>query len=440
MRFRWAKLIAAPGNDLKSLDGCRAMNILFLSQIVPYPPHGGVLQRGYNLIREIGKRNTVHLLAFVHPDVLGTVELLDESRRALGEHCRTIEYFELWPKKSKANRIAGLLWGGVSGLPFSVLAHRSGKFEASMAAVLRREMIDLVHFDTLALGQFGRDTKGIPRVLTHHNIESQLMQRRADTEGNPLAKLYLSQQARKISAYELAECGKFDLNVFVSDTDAASLKSRLPGIRAEVIPNGVDLQYFKLDRTDDVAGRPTLIYTGGMNMFANRDAVLFFLREMWPAIKQGVPEVRFYAVGQDPPAELLRMAEADPSVVVTGFVDDIRPLVAQSAVYVVPLRVGGGTRLKILDAMAMERAIVSTSVGAEGINVTSGKNILLVDEPAEFAAKTLELLRNPDRRSSLGLEARNLVESEYSWDRIGGKLQVAYESVLASKRSHGAAA
>jgi sugar transferase (PEP-CTERM/EpsH1 system associated) len=416
------------------------MKILFLSQIVPYPPHGGVLQRGFNLIREIGRRNEVHLLAFVHPDVLGSVELLDESRKALGEHCRKIEYFDLWPKKSKVHQTAGLLWGGMSELPFSVLAHRSGVFEASMAEVLRREEIDLVHYDTLALAQFSRDTKGVPRVLTHHNIESQLMKRRADTESNPLAKFYLSQQARKISAYELAECGKFDLNIFVSDTDAASLKNRLPGIRAEVIPNGVDLQYFKLDPTDDVAGKPTLIYTGGMNMFANRDAVLFFLREIWPAIKQEIPEVRFYAVGQDPPSELLRMADGDSSVVVTGYVDDIRPLVAQSAVYVVPLRVGGGTRLKILDAMAMERAIISTSVGAEGINVTSGKNILLVDAPSEFAARTLELLRNPDLRAKLGLEARKLVESEYSWDRIGGRLQDAYESVLTGKRRYGAAA
>ena len=170
MRFRWVELNTTPGNDFMSLDGSHGMNILFLSQIVPYPPHGGVLQRGYNLIREIGKRNAVYLLAFVHPDVLGTPELLEESRKALSKHCRKIEYFELWPKKSKVHQTAGLLWGGMSGLPFSVLAHRSGAFEATIAEVLRRETIDLVHYDTLALAQFGHDTKGIPRVLTHHNI------------------------------------------------------------------------------------------------------------------------------------------------------------------------------------------------------------------------------------------------------------------------------
>jgi sugar transferase (PEP-CTERM/EpsH1 system associated) len=416
------------------------MNILFLSQIVPYPPHGGVLQRGYNLIREIGRRNAVYLLAFVHPDVLGNEELLAESRKALSEHCRQIEYFELWPKKSKLHQVAGLLWGGMSEKPFSVLAHRSGAFKASMNDVLRRERIDLVHYDTLALSQFADDASGIPKVLTHHNIESQLMRRRADTESNPLAKWYLSREAAKIGAYELAECGKFDLNIFVSDTDAASLNARLPDIRTEVIPNGVDLQYFRCDRKDEDSGSSALIYTGGMNMYANRDAVMFFLREIWPAIKQGVPDVRFYAVGQDPPAELLRVAEGDSNVVVTGYVDDIRPFVGKSTAYVVPLRVGGGTRLKILDAMAMEKAIVSTSVGAEGINVIDGKNILLADEPGDFAVKTVELLRDPGLRRRLGADARRLVESEYSWDRIGGKLQDAYESVVAGKAESGAAA
>lgn len=429
-------------NDIWYCLSCWAdrlnVKILFLSQIVPYPPHGGVLQRGYNLIREIGKRNTLYLLAFVHPDVLGHAGLLEESRKALSAHCQQIEYFELWTKKSKIHKLAGYLMGGLSGLPFSVLAHRSSQFRASMHKILGRETIDLVHYDTLALAQFNDIGKGIPKVLTHHNIESQLMARRAEKESNPLAKFYLTQQTRKLNAYELAQCDQFDLNIVVSDTDVASLKHKLPTIRTETIPNGVDLRYFKPEHRENNPGEPRLIYTGGMNMFANRDAVLWFLREIWPMIKAELPAVKFYAVGQDPPTELLKMTETDPGVIVTGYVDDIRPLVDQSVVYVVPLRVGGGTRLKVLDAMAMEKAIVSTTIGAEGIHVTSGHNIVLADEPREFARKTLELLRNPDLRSSLGMAARNLVETEYSWEFIGGKLQAAYESVLANPRRCGA--
>ncbi len=278
--------------NFKGLSGHHRMNILFLSQIVPYPPHGGVLQRGYNLIREIGRRNSVYLLAFVHPEVLGNAELLDASRKALSEHCRQIEYFELWPKKSKLHRAAGLLWGGISGLPFSVLAHRSRAFKASMSEILRRETIDLVHYDTLALAQFADDATGVPKVLTHHNIESQLMSRRADTESNPLAKWYLAREAtedRRLRARAVRQVRPEHLRL--GHGRGVPEASDCPTIRTEVIPNGVDLRYFKCDREDEDPGKPTLIYTGGMNMYANRDAVMFFLREIWPAIKQGMPGV-----------------------------------------------------------------------------------------------------------------------------------------------------
>jgi len=408
------------------------MKILFLSQIVPYPPHGGVLQRGYNIIREISKRNDVYLLAFIHPDVLGNNGLVEESREVLSAYCRNIEYFELWAKRSNIHKYAGYLWGALSGLPFSVLAHRSEQFRKSISRILASERIDLIHYDTIALAQFRNVGTGIPKILTHHNIESQLMERRSIREENPLARIYTREQARKIRAYELEQCTQFDLNITVSDADAAYLKGNLPSIRTETVPNGVDIEYFKAEN-GNTPKETALIYTGGMNMFANKDAVMYFLKDIWPKIRAEIPDVKFYAVGQDPPPELLQVAEKDRAVVITGYVDDIRPYVAQSSVYVVPLRVGGGTRLKILDAMAMRKAIVSTTIGAEGINATDGKNILLADKPGDFAAKTLMLLKSAAKRSILGAEARKLVESEYSWEIIGRKLQTSYASVQEEK-------
>jgi polysaccharide biosynthesis protein PslH len=411
------------------------VKILFLSQIVPYPPHGGVLQRGYNIIREIGKRNDVYLLAFVHPDVLRNDRVIEESKKALEAHCRKVEYVELWAKKSNLHKYAGYLWGAVSDQPFSVLAHRSEPFRNAIRRMRDSDKIDLVHYDTLALAQFRHDSTGLPDVLTHHNIESQLMERRSSTEVGILARIYTRQQAEKIKAYELSQSPQFDLNITVSDADAAHLKAMLPGIRTATVPNGVDIDYFMSDN-GNAQKEPALIYTGGMNMFANRDAVIYFLENIWQKIKAAIPNVRFYAVGQDPPQELLQMAAKDNGVVITGYVDDIRPYVTRSSVYIVPLRVGGGTRLKILDAMAMGKAIVSTTIGAEGIHATNGKNILLADDPCEFADRTLELLKSPALRLSLGAEARKLVEHEYSWDIIGRRLQDAYESVLAQKKTN----
>lgn len=403
------------------------MKVLFLSQIVPYPPHGGVLQRGYNLVRELGREAKVHLLAFVHPDVLPTEAACRESQVALENFCESVEYFSLWPKASPVHRIAGLAAGVLSSRPFSVLAHRSAAFERRVSELVASNIFDVIHVDTIALAQFLDRRWAIPTVLTHHNIESQLMERRAGAETGLLARLYLRRETQKLLAYEAKVSGTFDVNVFVSQPDEKLLNERVPGLCTAIVPNGVDIEYFMPNQGPDA---PALIYTGGMNMFANRDAVMFFLSDIWPLIRTRVPGVRFYAVGQDPPRELSALAERDPQVVVTGYVTDVRPLVRDASVYVVPLRVGGGTRLKVLDAMAMGKAMVSTSIGCEGLDVRPDEHLLVADTPEQFADRTVALLEDKNRRFSLGRAARELVERRYSWRTIGGQLLDAYRMAI----------
>ena len=403
------------------------MNILFLSQIVPYPPHGGVLQRGYNIIREIHKYNKVHLLAFIHPDVLKTEREVEDAKIELGKFCESVEFFPLWVKESKMNKYVGLLMGLFSTRPFSVHAHRSRSFQAKIVQLLEKEKIDLIHYDTISLSQFVHADGNIPKVLTHHNIESKLMERRAKVEKNLFAKIYLSLQTQRLRNYERGESPKFAANIVMSDTDGEELKKIAGHIELAVAPNGVDTEYFTPTQGNETL---SLVYTGGMNMFANKDAVLYFLNEIWPAIKAKEPNVEFYAIGQDPPPELVQISQTDRQVIVTGYVDDIRPFVAKASVYVVPLRVGGGTRLKILDAMAMGKAIVSTSIGCEGLSVEDGTNILMEDDPILLAAKTVDLLRNLEKRKKLGKAARMLVESEYAWPVIGETLQRVYERAV----------
>lgn len=407
------------------------MKVLFLSQIVPYPPHGGVLQRGYNLVRELGRGATVHLLAFVHPDVLPTEAACRDSQAALEKFCEAVEYFPLWPKASPVHRIAGLAVGALSTRPFSVLAHRSATFRRRVAELVETKNFDVIHVDTIALAQFLDQRWSIPTVLTHHNIESQLMERRAGAESGLLARLYLRRETQKLMAYEEKMSGTFDVNVFVAQTDEKTLMGRVPGVRTAIVPNGVDIEYFTPNPGKDM---PALIYTGGMNMFANRDAVMFFLSEIWPLIRNQVPEVRFFAVGQDPPKELLELAARDPQVIVTGYVNDVRPLVWDATVYVVPLRVGGGTRLKVLDAMAMGKAMVSTSIGCEGLEVRPDEHLLVADSPAQFADKTVKLLRDSRHRDTLGRTARELVERRYSWRMIGGQLLESYRLAIENRR------
>lgn len=409
----------------------RMKQVLFLSQIVPYPPHGGVLQRGYNLIRELGREVSIHLLAFVHPDVLPNDATVEDSRVELQKHCAAVEYFPLWPKTSPAHRMVGLAAAAFSSMPFSVLAHRSLAFRRRVSELIATNDFDVIHVDTIALAQFLDRQWQIPTVLTHHNIESQLMERRAGAESGLLARLYLRREARKLLAFEAEMSRTFDVNVFVSKIDEQTLTRKIPGLQTAIVPNGVDVEYFTPSQGKDL---PALIYTGGMNMFANRDAVMFFLSEIWPLIRKQVPEVRFFAVGQDPPKELLDLASRDSHVVVTGYVNDVRPLVRDASVYVVPLRVGGGTRLKVLDAMAMGKAMVSTSIGCEGLDVRSDQHLLVADSPDLFAEKTVRLLQDPSRRETLGRAARELVERRYSWRTIGEQLLDAYRIAIEKRR------
>lgn len=408
------------------------MNILFLSQIVPYPPHGGVLQRGYNIIREIARYNNIHLLAFIHPEVLKTRQEIEEAKQELGRFCDRVEFFPLWVKESRMNKYAGLLSGLFSSKPFSVIAHRSRRMEQRMGMLLNAEYFDLVHYDTLALARFNSNRITIPKVVTHHNIESSLMQRRAQVEKNALARFYLSRQAKRLRDYEKTQTGSFAANIVMSEKDGEELRTINPHVNIQVVPNGVDTSYFTPGCGQEIA---SLIYTGGMNMFANRDAVVYFLEKIWPQIKGRVPNVQFCAIGQDPPEELINISKQDTNVIVTGYVDDVRPYVAGASVYVVPLRVGGGTRLKILDAMAMGKAIVSTSIGCEGLEVTKDKNILICDDPSDFAKKTADLLNDRKKREELGKAARSLVESKYSWETIGKKLQQTYKQAISPSMS-----
>lgn len=410
------------------------MKIIFVSQIVPYPPHGGASQRIFNLLRELGRENEVTLLAYVHPEALQSSDDLQTSRKVIGEFCVKMEYFPLWSKRSLAHKFLAVALGLLYSKPFSVLGYRSKALERRLRELVTEDRPDIVQLDTIAFAPLKNVVSDVPCVLTHHNIESALMARRTKYEDTFLARTYVRLQAKRLERYEREQARQFALNVMVSEVDAEQLQRISPGSQTIVVENGVDVDYFKPLRGLE---QRALIYTGGMNMFANRDAVMWFLNEMWPKLKLRVPELRFFAVGQNPPPELLEMTASDSSIEAPGFVDDVRPWVAKSAVYVVPLRVGGGTRLKLVDAMAQGKAIVSTSIGCEGLHVTDGKEILIADEPDEFVEKVLDLLNDESRRHALGDDARSRVVDQYAWPSLGKKLVQGYLDVLARKPDDG---
>jgi glycosyltransferase involved in cell wall biosynthesis len=218
----------------------------------------------------------------------------------------------------------------------------------------------------------------------------------------------------------------------VSDIDGASLKSICPSVRSEIVPNGVDTEYFKPSSAP--VKNDSLIYVGGMTWYPNLDAMLYFTREVWHLIVKEVPDLTMTLIGRQPSSQIADFCAKNRAFRSLGFIDDVRPYISESAVYVVPIRVGGGTRLKILDAMAMGKAIVSTSVGCEGIGVTNGKDIVIADSPDQIAGETVHLLRDAVRREELGRNARQTAERLYSWDVVYPKLDAVYTKLSAMKK------
>jgi sugar transferase (PEP-CTERM/EpsH1 system associated) len=403
------------------------MNILWLSHFVPYPPKGGNLQRSFNLLKEVAKENRVFLLAFNQKTLLPTEEKLEEGVKQLGSFCKYIQVFDIPCERSVWSWIKLLLSNLFSPWPYSIRKFHSEKMAKAIHRITRNHEIDLVHFDTIALAEFRKSVTGLKKILNHHNIESALLLSRARRERSLLKRFYLLLQGNKLKKYESKTCGEFDLNILVSEVDKERVEEYCPEIQAEVIPNGVDTNYFTI--SGGQVRRNNLVFIGGMSWFPNRDAILCFLKEIWPLLKKKIADISFTLIGSHPPKEIKDWGKKE-NIEVLGFVEDIRPYLAQASVYVIPLRVGGGTRLKILDAFACGKAVISTSIGCEGLDVTPGINILIADSPCEFAEQVIKVCTNDNLMKSLGREGRKLVEEKYSWKMIGDNLNRIYENLI----------
>jgi len=400
------------------------MNILLISHFVPYPLTSGALQRNYNLLREISKQHTVYMVTLTQKALLSTINALQNAQDHVAPFCKTIAVFEIPSDKSKVGLGILLLLNLIKSTPYSVDRFYSKKMKVEIESVLKEKTIDVIHIDTIDLMQYVPKENKVPVVLNHHNIESALLTRRAKNAKNPFTKLYAYVQAFKLKSYEKKMMPQAKVNIAVSDIDIQGFKKICPNANYQVVENGTDTEYFTpLGSWKE----PILIFAGGLNWYPNKDGMLYFCTKILPIIAKAIPNVLLQIIGQDPPKEFTQLAAQGLPIKVIGFVPDIRDYFANAAIQVVPLRVGGGTRLKILDALAMGKAVVSTSVGAEGLKLTPGKDLLIADTIEIFAQVVIELLGNMDKRIQLGAHGRATIESEYSWHVIGPKLTGIYD-------------
>lgn len=422
------------------MGGVRRMKILWFSHLVPYPQTGlGVLQRSYNLVRELARVHQVYLLAFVQrkiiTELLGDVEAgLQRAHEHLDQYCARVQFLSIPSDRSRLGQTWLAARSLVGAHPYTIRWLLSG--DARRVATDWNASIDfdVVHFDTLSLAPYRNIFACSAKSLDHHNIESDMMLRRAQIEKHPLKRYYFLQEGLRLQRYERRVCPQFDLNITCSSLDTERLENVAPGVTATEVPNGVDTEYFKPE------GEPehplSLVFAGNLSWYPNAAAMLLFADKIWPALKKQLPAVTMNVVGGSPPQRLLALASRDKDFRVHGYVPDARPYIARAALYVCPIMDGGGTKLKILDALAMGKAIVAHPIACEGIRVRDGHDVVFASEPDDFVQSIDMLLRNPERRKQMSSNARSLAESSYSYGIIGQKLVHELERLRLSGVAH----
>jgi glycosyltransferase involved in cell wall biosynthesis len=383
------------------------MRILFLSTWFPHPPDNGSKIRVYHLLRALGERHQVTLVSFA----FGTAD--PERAAAALPFCQAVHALQRNPFDRAAPALATRYLS-----PAPVVTRSIPEMQRLVQTETLGTPFDVVIASTEVVATYAREIPAaLPRILEEHNSLSRMMEDRYRATTNPFQRLSRWISWQKTRRYEASLFHRFDRIVMVSEQDRRTCQS-LPGCDAsvDVIPNGVDCAHHRpgLARVQP----HTLVYNGALTYPANYDAMHYFLGEIYPDIRRHFPRASLIITGSTQGVDTTAL-RLDDSVRLTGYLDDIRPLVAGSAVCVVPLRQGGGTRIKILEAMALGTPVVATSKGAEGLEVVDGEHLLLADDPEAFAHRTAQLLRDPTLRRRLAFDARRRVEERYDWGQIG---------------------
>ena len=396
------------------------MNILWLNAGLLLPLDKGGKLRTWHLMRHLATRHHITYVSF--SDASHT----DEHRTGMREVCHelvTVRRSD--PEKGTLRFYADAARYLLDPIPYAVAKYRSADYAARVQQLLQSATYDAVVCDFLVPLVNMPSSLPCPAILFTHNVEAEIWRRHAETAANPVARRLLQQQWQRMLRFEQQAVSRFDLVLAVSEADGQTLQRLYPGaLRApvHVVQTGVDTSYFQ--PAGGIPRRAHMVFTGSMDWLPNEDGMLYFVRDILPRIRQAEPGATLSIIGRAPTPAVRKLAE-ESGVEVTGRVDDVRPHIAAGSVYVVPLRIGGGTRLKIFEAMGMAKAVVSTTIGAEGLPVADGTHVLIADDPAAFADAVVRLIRDERQRESIEQAARRLVVEHYDWSAVGQDFEKA---------------
>ena len=400
------------------------MHVAIIDEELPYPLNSGKRIRTFQLVSRLARRHRITYICHRNADPGEAVEAEVELCR-LG--IKAIAVDRPVPPKSGPAFYGRLAANLLSPLPYSVATHRSSLLDKAIRDVATRDKVDLWQAEWTPYAESLRCLGPVRRLIMAHNVESQIWKRYHENETNPLKRWYIGRQWRKFEDFERRVFRESDQVVAVSQEDAALIRDHLGARHVDVVENGVDTAYFRPDDSQRDPGQ--ILFLGSLDWRPNLNAVDQLLDKVFPAVRAHEPSARLCLVGRNPPEALKRRIQATPGVELHANVPDVRPFLARSAVMVVPLRIGGGSRLKILEALAAGTPVVSTCIGAEGLCVEPGTHLTVVDRDDQMAGSIVGVLRNPAIAEVMARHARRLVEDRYFWEILAVRLDRIWTSV-----------
>lgn len=394
------------------------MKILFVATALPFPANIGQRVRNYSLVRAIrAEGHEIAILAF------GDQQEVVSARSGLGDLCTDVEVTGSVARPGYMGRLNALF----SELPYGAWRMRSPEMRYAVKERLAIGDFDLILCDDVyVLGNLPAPLP-LPLILNKHTIVAEEVQRFVERQCNPLVSAYGWSEYRRVRQLERKAGSTVDAVWSCSERDRQSILRDNPGVPVAVVPNAVDVTEYPATSSDD--GK-TIIYVGAMDWLPNRDAVEFFVSDIFPELRRLIPDARFVVAGRQPPANFRERFERAPGVRFTGTLPDLRPEIAQAAICAVPLRIGSGTRLKIIEAAAMSKPVVSTTIGAEGLTLRNGQEIVIADEPKQFALELAALLSNRPRRLEIGQAARSHINTQYGIPALRQAVREALTSAI----------
>jgi glycosyltransferase involved in cell wall biosynthesis len=401
----------------------RPLHVAIVDEELPYPPNSGKRIRTLNLVMRLAKRHRITYLCHQNADA-------DEAKQAslyfkdLG--INTVVVDRRVPTKSGLAFYGRLGANLFSTLPYTVASHGSSLLRQAIQDHAASHPVDLWHCEWSPYFELLRGLTGRPRVVIAHNIESQIWKRYHQAESNPWKRWYIMRQWMRFQRFERRVFAEATLTVFVSAYDAALAQTEFGALRVAVVDNGVDTVFFRPDEGPRDTNR--ILFLGSLDWRPNLDAVQLLLDHIFRRVRAEVPAARLSIVGRYPPDWLVRRTSQEPGVEMAANVPDVRPYLNRCGVMAVPLRIGGGSRLKILEALACGMPVVTTTIGVEGLRLEDGRHIIIADEIEDFAQALIRCLRTPEPALATAHEGRSVVLKEYDWDSIAARLGKVWEA------------